>query len=82
MPGLHEARDPPRPGRAGLQDFPGLEWDGDDVHGRAYTVARSKPSDKLVQFAALALPGHFVGVPVCGVDASDPLTTADRGGYS
>jgi len=54
--------------------LPGPEWNGDDVHGRAYVAARAEPVHLLLQQAALALPGYVVEFSVCGVEPADSLT--------
>ncbi len=70
---MHAVRDASCPCRAGIPDLPGLERDGDDVHGRSYAAACAKLAHQLVQHAEMALPGHFVGVFVCWVDAAGAI---------
>lgn len=71
VPGMFEAGGTPGTSGAGLEDFPGLERNGTDVHGRPYLVARSRAPDQLVQHAALALSRHIVGISVYGSGRSN-----------
>ena len=78
LPGLRVPGCSSGPGGSGLADFSRLEWHGDDVHGRTYAAPCSQPADKLVWRTAMAVPGHFVELSVCRVNAADSVTSLLR----
>ena len=61
VPGVPEPVEASGEGGAGVAELPGVEWDGADLHGRAWVAACSGPAYELVQHAAVDLPGCFVG---------------------
>jgi len=66
VPGMPSGALQPGSGWRGFAKFSGLERYGVDLRGWAWIAAYSGVADELVQHAAMALPGCFVGWPILG----------------